>query len=352
MSLKLLRMGLGTLRGLLAETLYLRFGIDLTRPSQFYALVTNRCNARCRMCDFWRQRTAVELPAAVWNEALRSLKDFVGPFHVNFSGGEPLLKEDFFDILAFCRGAGIAAGFTTNGMGLDERCIDRIIELDVFNVNVSLDSTDGAVHDDLRGVPGLTQRVKAGIEALVDRKRQAGCGVRVILKTIVLDRNLDELDRIVRYARDAGCTGVNFQPIFKWSEQSEQMLRVDPAHLAAAVDRLVEMRRSGMGVLNSESSMRLWAHHFTGQGPPRRGHCVIPLRNLTIASGGDVYLCGQCESIIGNVRDGGIREMWKAERARRLRKRLVHCKRACTATCTVNRTLRDYLRLFRQLVRR
>ena len=346
MNRRFLQLGLGNVRSKLAELLYLKTPLDRTRPVQVYGLVNTRCNARCVMCDYWRDENPAELPAAVWVGALKSLRSFAGTFHINFSGGEPLLKADFFDILQYCKGAGISAGFTTNGMLLTGQNIRRIVEIDPFNVNISVDSTDESVHDAVRGTPGLLARVRQNIDRLIEYRDKADSRVRIILKTIVFDRNVGDLDKIVHYASQKGLTGVNFQPVLKWTGAAEEMFNVDKRVLAETVDKLLAMKKDGWAILNPAQSIRQWPMHFDESLPSRTGPCVVALRNMTISANGDIYLCGLRESIIGNIQDGDVGRIWRSSRARKMRKTLVACNRLCTATCVVKRNWRDYARLF------
>jgi len=351
MSLQTIQLALINLRSKAREWAYLKVGLDVTRPVQIYGLVNNRCNAKCVMCDVWREENTPELPAATWMNMLGALKKFVGRYHINFSGGEPLLKNDFHEILAYCKARGILAGFTTNGLLLNGENMQRFLDLGLFNINISIDSMNDEMHDSLRGVPGMLEKVTANIGRLVEYKTKHNCDVRIIIKTVVFNRNLDDLAGIVEYARRMGLTGVNFQPVFKWSRQSEEMFQVNQDKLSGAVDNLIEMKKNGYDILNSEQSMRQWLSYFREESPPRSRPCVVGLRNLTITAAGDLYLCGLCESTIGNAVDSDIRTIWYSPKARAVRRRLTQCKKLCTATCLVKRGWRDYFQLFLRMLR-
>ena len=74
----------------------LRTGHDYTKPVTFYGLVNERCNVKCRYCEYWRLKHYVnEMTIEEWQTALTSIKDFVGQFSINFSGGEPFEKPGF-----------------------------------------------------------------------------------------------------------------------------------------------------------------------------------------------------------------------------------------------------------------
>jgi radical SAM protein with 4Fe4S-binding SPASM domain len=198
----------------------------------------------------------------------------------------------------------------------------------------------------------MTEKIKQNLAYLSEQKRKFNSDIRVILKPTVFNDNLEELPDIVKYAKDLHLTGVNFQPICKWSEASDKMFIVDKEKLAVAINALVQMKKQGYPILNSEASIIQWAAHFNEEIPRNSSSCHVPLRNLNINHDGDVSLCGFCNSPIGNINDQAIQEMWQSEKAKDLRKSLVNCRRLCLATCVVKRTWRDYLHLFFSLSRK
>lgn len=339
------------LRNLAAEKLYLKTGIDTTRPIQIYSLINTRCNARCRMCNCWRKEDPPELPASAWIGFLKGLKEFSGTYNVSFSGGEPLVKKDLFEILDFCSRERIIAGITTNGILLKGDNVKKLIDSNLYNLNVSLDSMDDAIHDDLRGVPGLLARLRANMDEFVAYRDQTGSKIHIILKPMVCSETLPGLHKIVEYAKEMGIDGVNFQPVFEWSEESKEMAKVDRTVLNETIDRLAEMKKNGYPVLNSEASMRQWNEYFDGTLAGHTGQCVVALRNLSVSQDGTIHLCGFLDTNIGNITDGHIRDLWNSPKARKFRSSLVDCKKACLSTCVVKRGLKDYVSLFRRLMR-
>src|ERR1039458_4562297 len=104
---ELVTFGLEHTYSALVEEVYLKTGMDATKPVAFYGLVNERCNVKCQYCEFWRLPEYVkELSSAQWQAALLSVKEFVGEFSINFSGGEPMIKPGFIDLLCWCRDNG------------------------------------------------------------------------------------------------------------------------------------------------------------------------------------------------------------------------------------------------------
>ena len=119
---------------------------------------------KCRYCEYWRlKHYSDELTIAEWQAALTSVKEFVGTFSINFSGGEPFIKPGFIDLLAWCNSNGISAGVTTNGSALTLHNAVKVVAANPFNINVSVDAPNAEIHDYLRGYPGLFDKLSKGI---------------------------------------------------------------------------------------------------------------------------------------------------------------------------------------------
>ncbi len=343
----------GNVRNLAAEQLYLRTNIDISRPTQVYALINRRCNSKCKMCDCWRDPSIwdQELPAAIWNRFIDDLSDFSKGFSLSLSGGEPLLKQDLFEILDRCKARKVATSVTTNGLLLNERNINKLLEAQLLTLNISLDSLADEVNDVLRGVPDETAIVLKNLDKLIELNRASGTNTPIVLKAVVSKYNLNDLHILAEYARDNGLSGVSYQPLFEWSDESREMMDVDFEDLAKAVDRLVQMKEDGYPILNSKSSILQWNDYFAGKAKRTTSACVVPLRNIFIDYIGNIVICGRHGNTIGNIKDDLISEIWFKQETRKMRKRLVHCKQMCLATCTIKRSFKDYLALFSRLRR-
>ena len=351
MNTDFLRFGISNACNKMAEMLYFNLGIDRTRPVQLYGIVNYACNARCLMCSCWQQENVQELPASVWINALKSLKKTGGLFHINFSGGEPLVKHDFIEILEFCSREKILAGFTTNGVLLTKKNVDRLLSLDLANINISIDSMEERIHDTMRGIPGLLAKVKKNIEYLVSEKKRLNKKTQIVLKPTVGAYNLKGLDRIVEYAENMQLTGVNFQPVFKWTPKAEKMFKIDSRELEDTINLLVRMKKQNRSILNSPEALRNWRFHFEDTIPIKNTPCSVALRNLTIFPDGSIFLCVLRDAKIGNIEVDDIGKVWREKRVRELRKELVNCKRICSASCDVKRSWIDYFNLFIRFIR-
>src|SRR4051812_24848358 len=128
--------------------------------------VTNACNADCGFCGFARSKHAVPLrdfiDADAFARALQILKRR-GIRYVNFQGGEPLQHPRIMDMVRAARSAGMRPALITNGWLLPRR-IERLIAAGLGTLLVSIDAADPATHEGNRGLNGVWERIREGLE--------------------------------------------------------------------------------------------------------------------------------------------------------------------------------------------
>jgi MoaA/NifB/PqqE/SkfB family radical SAM enzyme len=340
---KLMTLGYSHTRNAVAQSIYLRKGLDLTRPVTFHALVNERCNCKCRHCEYWRQdEYAPEMSIEQWQDALMSIREFTGPFSVNFSGGEPLIKKGFMNLLHFCSANAIHAGLTTNGALLNERNVTSLVAARPFNINISIDSHIPAVHDHIRGIPGLLDRVARGIDLLRKEQVRQNITFPIIIKPTIMSVNFRTLPEIVHWSLAIGATALNFQPLGRWSRETYDELWIeepDWPELDRIMNRLISMKRAGAPIMNSEEVLRLVTANFREEkASPVHMPCRIGLQEFYIRPDGEVKLCFMFPAI-GNLTRQSAKDIWKGADAKAVREGTVRCDKLCLLTCLSHKSL-------------
>lgn len=343
------RLALGHIRNDLMEELYLRTGLDNTRPIAIYGVINERCNYRCRYCEFWRlPNYKDEMTIEQWQNALLSLKEFIGSYHIEFSGGEPFLKKGFLDLLEFCHEQDIKWGVTTNGSTLTEKTIKRVVAANPFNINISMDGHIAEVHNYARGVKGSLERITKHLQNLIIERKARGATFPVIVKPTVHAKNLHVISEMPEWVREIGATAVSFQPVNRWSPETYDELWIEEDRqdeLQSVVEDLIEQKRNGAPILNSPQTLSMWPVHFREeQAPASMGSCRIGLRNFSIRTNGDVEVCW-FHPPIGNVKLQGAREIWEGYEAQQRRKETTSCERLCVSTIYSQKTIVDKVKM-------
>jgi MoaA/NifB/PqqE/SkfB family radical SAM enzyme len=346
----LIELGTKHVRNALSEELYLRTGRDTTRPASIFAEVVERCNYKCRYCDYWRRPNyRDEMSIEEWKGALSSLKEFIGGFHVEFAGGEPYLKKGFIDLLQFCTEQDIHWGVTTNGGAyLNKKIVEKTVKARPFNINISIDSKDASIHNYSRGIDNSLTDIVAGIRNIAKMRRAEGQDFPIIIKPVVHKLNFRQLPEMVEWIQEIGATALSFQPVELGTAEVEQELWIgedEMDDLIAVRDELIRLKRAGAPILNGEQLLRAWPNHFRREtAPPEVMPCRVGMRNYFIRSDGRLEVCWFFKPV-GNVRTQSAREIWFSEEARQRRAETVACDKLCLFTCLAQRTLADKLKM-------
>jgi radical SAM protein with 4Fe4S-binding SPASM domain len=120
------------------------------------------------------------------------------------SGGEPLLREDVYDIARHAAERGLTAALATNGTLVDGECARRLAQSGVARVAISVDGADARTHDGLRGMPGALDAALAGL-----RKLRAH-GLSVQINCTLTNRNLDQCEALHQLALREGAAALHF----------------------------------------------------------------------------------------------------------------------------------------------
>jgi MoaA/NifB/PqqE/SkfB family radical SAM enzyme len=207
--------------------------------------LTYNCNLRCKMCPFWKLASAdssLEQEKAILKQVYNS-----GACGVAFEGGEPLLRPDLVDILAFSRSLPLHTSLITNGTLLESR-IDEIASYINGVIYVSLDGLD-KTHDIIRGVKGTFKKALAGIVAA-----QRKCPVTI--NTTVMAENIDEIESLVQLAKELG-TKISLAIAHEYCNANASSAAIDKTPKIA--HRLLEMKRNGYPIANSVGYLKVMA---------------------------------------------------------------------------------------------
>ncbi|MDY6973251.1 MAG: heme b synthase [Thermodesulfobacteriota bacterium] len=161
--------------------------------------ITRECNLNCVHCRAGSERGPYpgELDTAKCFEILKQIR-LVGKPIVILTGGEPLLRNDIFDLAALGSRMGLRMVMATNGTMLDPGILDEIKASGIKRVSISLDGANENQHDRFRMVPGAFKRAMQGIRLLRESE------IEFQINTTVTKRNVHDLEKILDMAVQLG----------------------------------------------------------------------------------------------------------------------------------------------------
>ncbi len=240
--------------------------------------LTKRCNARCTFCSCWRIGKSEEL--SDYAPVVERFK----PLVLSVSGGEPLMRKGYAELLAGMRPYCHYLNVITNGALLNEKSAKKLVGAGVDQICVSLDYL-GEEHDEARKVPGLYKHLSEMIPAL------AKAGYRLALNTIIMESNLHEILEIAHRAHEWG-VDVSFSAFcsLKSGDEGEMVAEERYLHLLEVIDGLRELKRRNGNIKNSEYYLSRIPKYF------RDGHipnCKAGYNWVQITPDGYVKQCSE-----------------------------------------------------------
>lgn len=127
----------------------------------------------------------------------------VGQPIIILTGGEPLLRDDIFDIAAYGTKKGLRMVMAPNGTLVTENAAKQMLDAGIQRISVSLDGASAESHDGFRGVQGAFEGALAGIEAA------KAAGVEFQVNTTITRMNRDEIPHILKLAENLGAAALH-----------------------------------------------------------------------------------------------------------------------------------------------
>jgi Fe-coproporphyrin III synthase len=314
----------------------------LAAPEKVTMLLTHRCNCRCAMCDLWRIRdVGNELPAERWLALLDELHSWTRTLRVRFVGGEIFLKPGVYDIICRAVHLGFTVNLISNGLALQSEANYRnLMNTGLRFITFSLDGKDAAVHDHNRGIPGL-HNIVTDLIRRIKRERPA---MYVSLICIIMRETVAQLAEYARWAEELGVNRIFFQPLAQplgrqerragWHRESNLFVR-DLEALDHSMNALYRWCRCSSHIEVPLRPLREVREYFVHPDSFQisRGRCMLGQTDLQIDPSGTLYMCDAEHTAFGHVDDAPIRQAWRSERARAVRRAIRECRRPCCLCC-------------------
>lgn len=308
--------------------------VMLDRPNKLAPLyitwlVTYKCNCRCRQCSNrydsdWADNKDI-VKELKTDEILR-VAEQIGQskiWGVSLSGGEPLIRNDIFDLIGILKKNRKVVNLSTNGEFLKPSA-QRLIDLGVDTISVSFDSHKPEIHDYLRANPGVFEKAVAGIEEI--KRLRKGGKPKIKVRCTISRKNFLETEDYIKFWQGK-VDQVALQPIqnsFIHQVQDKELLfgKGDYQKLKQMMDYLTKK----YSFMDNDYYQYIPQFLLDPQELVRQKKFRCFFRsnfNLSIDPYGWVQPChGVRSQLIGNVKDSHIIELWKKKETFRFQQAL------------------------------
>jgi MoaA/NifB/PqqE/SkfB family radical SAM enzyme len=278
------------------------------------------CNLKCEMCNHWRETREPPLSIERFRSVLTELAE-LGCRKIHFSGGEPLLRPQVPDLIAYATQLGLRVTLTTNGTLIDKELARRLIEAGLRGINVSIDSPDRKVHDRVRGERGAWKKSTRALEHL--RKYAHKGKVTIRLNTVVSRSNYASLGPLPDFAHSLGADAINLIAVDDHCGEHLSPHRRDIEIYNCEIAPALAARALELGFITHEAQAYPFGRSEVDVKRARRGEyafgwyavhpCYAPWTHSLIDFNGLVYVCCMTrEQIppIGDLKQTSFREIW------------------------------------------
>ena len=279
--------------------------------------VTRRCNLACPHCRAGAldQVYPDELTTSEGLDLLTDLASWAKPI-VILTGGEPLLREDIFDLAAHGTSLGLRMVMAPNGTLLTPELALRSKEAGIKRISISIDGATAESHDRFRQQEGAFAGAMAGVEAAKT------AGLEFQLNTTITPTNLEEIEAIHHLAKELGAAAHHIFLLVP-TGRGRRLAGLRAQEYEETLNWFYEQRSPGMGlkatcaphyyrILRQRAKEEGEKVTFESHGleAVTRG-CLGGVGFAFLSHVGQVQPCGYLELSAGNIRETPFREIWE-----------------------------------------
>lgn len=252
--------------------------------------LTYRCNLSCKHCYVVNKNNKKgELTFSEITTILDQLVE-MGTFYLTFTGGEPLLREDFMEVAKYAKKKGFLLTLFSNGTTITSNIVNELKEIGFLKVEMSLYGASSETHD------AITQKKNSFDYTVNAIKLLRKKNIDVCVKTVIMSLNVKEFSAIKKMAEDLE---VNFRYDCQLTPQTNGSLT--PLNYQVSEEEMdaylgLDYVRS-YHKLNDEDALG----HF---------NCNAGKTTFAISPRGDVYPCVCLPISLGNIKERNLSEIW------------------------------------------
>jgi len=279
--------------------------------------VTTACNLKCIHCHTTGGKSSRD--ELTTDEAKKFIDELarIDEFRmIVYTGGEPLVRPDLFELLQHSKSAGLANVIATNGTLITEEVAFKLKEVGVVGVAVSLDSSNNGIHNRIRANHNAFELAMRGIRSVKN------AGILLQINTTAMEYNFDSLDELIELADNLG-SGIMLMyqlvPVGRGNIIEKAALKVNENEKLL---RFLSQKQKGVStIIEPVAGPQYWPH-LMEQANKTGGiwmklaeqvfhGCAAGRGFVYIKANGDVWPCPFVEVSAGNVRSRSFDAIWR-----------------------------------------
>jgi len=342
-----------------------------SKMKRLWVTVTSRCNIRCKTCGLWHNK---------WDLPYKTAKEVMDNYpyleRLVWLGGEVFLYKHFEEMFDEAgKWNNLKQQVITNGVALNKKWIEKIINTQNSELTFSIDGTTKEVYEEIRQGSNF-EKLLENVRYTMKMKKQFGVKKDIRMNAVIMKTNYRQIYDLLEFAKNEGFNQISFMALHfdtapnenifygetKDTEALKYVYKAIPVLKQKAkeynidldlllpcgdesFDEIVSQKNEQVSEKNCETEIAekirdnnaINAEPKDVIAPVNRVCCKMPWNYMMICDEGNVILTGSCVRSIGNIYDNSIDEIWNSGVAQEYRQRMIDKKfteDSCRTECT------------------
>jgi len=270
---------------------------------------TKRCNLYCKHCYRESGPEAMRDELST-DEGKKLLDDIVkaGMRIIVFSGGEPMLRQDIFELISYAKGIGMTCLMGSNGTLITRDKAKKLKDSGLKAIAISIDSLDPKKHNEFRGSATAFEDGIKGMRNCID------AGIRVQLNCTITRENLNEIGDIAEFAQDMGAISSHMLFLVGTGRGKDlEDISLDTEEYKKAINKIID-KDIEMDIQVKPTCAPQYKVESLLRGIKPIGNsrgCIAGISYCSILPNGDVHICPYAPVRVGSIRDESFDYIWE-----------------------------------------
>lgn len=275
----------------------------LSAPNSVIWDITSRCNLKCRHCYVEAEKSRTVEPSTEEAKKIMDQLKEAKVFTLSFSGGEPLLRKDLYELLEYATKS-FVVNIASNGLLITEEAARALKRTGISFAELSLDGLEEA-HDYLRGRKGAFKSLTEAVANLKKEKIPFG------VTSVIYRKNFHQIKEMIKLAEDMGAFTIRFYRLI-YTGRGKELEALDLTQ--SEYKKALEDVYSHQGKINAVAD-EAFGFLLHGKENPHQGvGCQAGRTIAGIKANGQVVPCPMFEDPVfhcGKVPDQHFKEIWE-----------------------------------------
>lgn len=282
--------------------------------------VTYRCNFRCSFCyagiNCTRDAASTELSTAELKELIYKIRFQAQVPSISFTGGEPTLRKDLPDLIAYAKEIDMRVNLISNGYLIDENLAKAMKNAGLDSAQLSLEGVTEETHDAIVGVKGAYQQLLKAVKHLEAE------GIRVHTNTTLSLENVDEVERLPGFLKELGMARFSMNLVIPTGSAKEHDKILLPYSKAGEIVKKIydESKKHDIEFM-WYSPLPLCMFNTITAGLGNKG-CAACDGLLSVDPEGNIIPCSSWDEPMGNLLRNDFESIWHSDRSTYIRNKM------------------------------